>query len=312
MSTIYVFGHKHPDNDSICSAAACAYYLNMTAEEGDEYIPARLGASVPRETQWVFEKFGVELPAQLPPFDDTSELSCVLVDHNEYAQSIDGLEKADLREVIDHHRIGGISTHNPISFINLPLGSTATIIAKHFAETNVELPDDIAGILLSAMLTDTVILKSPTATDTDRHLVTELSERLGLDPVEFGMQLFMKREEGVSFEAKTVLQSDLKEYEAGGNVIGIVQYESVSLEVIEENRAEILETMEALRVENKWDLFIFMATDIIKEGSELFAVGATELAEKAFEAEFGTGSAWLQGILSRKKQVAAALIESCN
>jgi len=311
MSTVYVFGHKRPDNDSICAATAAAYYLNMIEAEGDEYIPARLGP-IPRETAWVFERFGAsdQLPGELPHFDDPSELSCVLVDHNELAQSFEGVAQADIRMIIDHHRIGDIQTTGPITFINKPLGSTATIAALNFERTDVEMPDWLAAVLLSAVLTDTVILKSPTTTEADRALAQRLATRLDLKIVDFGMELFNKRQEGEPFEVEKVLANDLKEYEAGGITIGIVQYESVSLDVVEENRAQVLDTMERMAADNGWGLFLFMASDIIKEGTELFAVGKTEVAAKAFGADFSSGSAWLPGVLSRKKQVASAIIEA--
>ena len=313
MSTVYVFGHKRPDNDSICSAVAAAYYLNMTETSGDEFISARLGP-IPRETSWVFERFGAseQLPDELPAFDDPGELSCVLVDHNESAQSFDGIARADIRMIIDHHRIGDIQTVGPITFINKPLGSTATIAALNFQHTNVEMPDWLAAALLSAVLTDTVILKSPTTTDQDRRLAAALAERLSLDPVEFGMELFNKRQEGEPFDPVTILANDLKEYEAGGMKIGIVQYESVNLDAVQSSRDQVLATMGEMVVDNGWGAFLFMATDIIEEGTELFVAGDTALATKAFGADFSSGSAWLQGVLSRKKQVASAIIEAAG
>ena len=313
MSTVYVFGHKRPDNDSICAAVAAAYFLNMTETDGDEYIPARLGP-IPRETVWAFERFGAseQLPGELPHFDDPSQLSCVLVDHNEVAQSYDGIAEADIRMIIDHHRIGDIQTTGPITFINKPLGSTASIAALNFENTGIEMPDWLAGVLLAAMLTDTVILKSPTTTDKDRALAGRLAGRLNLDIVEFGMELFNKRQEGEPFDVAKILSSDLKEYEAGGMTIGIVQYESVSLDAVAGARAQVFDTMKRMAAENSWGLFLFMATDIIKEGTELFAVGETGIAEKAFGADFSSGAAWLPGVLSRKKQVAAAIIEAAG
>jgi len=313
MSAIYVFGHKHPDTDSICSAVGTAYYLNMTATNGDEYIPARLGP-IPRETAWVFERFGasVHLPEELPHFDDPSELSCVLVDHNEYAQSYDGLAQADIRMIIDHHRIGDIQTDGPITFINKPLGSTATIAALHFHRTEVEMPDWLAGVLLSAMLTDTTILKSPTTTDRDRKLAQELATRLGLDVHEYGMELFTKPHVDERFETDRVLHNDLKIYEAAGIKIGIVQFQDVTLEAVERHHDEVVADMARIAAEEGWGLFLFMATDIMREGTELFACGNTKLAESAFHADFSSGDAWLPGVLSRKKQVAAAILEAAG
>ncbi|MCL2331868.1 MAG: DHH family phosphoesterase [Actinomycetia bacterium] len=316
MSTVYVFGHKHPDNDSICSAVGAAYFLNMTDGDGNEYIPARLGP-LPRETAWVFERFGAadQLPDELPAFDDPHDLSCVLVDHNEVAQSWDGIEETDLRMVIDHHRIGDIQTAGPITFINKPLGSTATITVLEFQHAHVEMPDWLAGVLFSAMLTDMVILKSPTTTDADRRLAAELAERLGLDIVEFGMELFNMRQKDVEFDPDRILLEDLKEYEAGGIRIAIGAYESVSLDLVEKHRDTIYKAMGPLATENGWGLFLFMASDVIKEGTELFVVGMTgtvELVEKAFDADFSSGSAWLPGVLSRKKQVAAAILKAAG
>ncbi|MCL2332833.1 MAG: manganese-dependent inorganic pyrophosphatase [Actinomycetia bacterium] len=311
MSTIYVFGHQHPDTDSLCSAVGAAYYLNMTETSGDEYIAARLGP-VPTETAWVFERFGASahLPEELPHFDDPSELSCVLVDHNEVAQSYEGIAKADIRMIIDHHRIGDIQTDGPITFINKPLGSTATITALHFQRTGVEMPDWLAGVLLSAILTDTTVLKSPTATDRDRKLAEELAARLGLDVLEYGMELFTKPHIDERFESDRVLHNDLKVYEAGGIKIGIVQFQDVTLEAIERHHDEVVADMARIVREEGWGLFLFMATDIMRDGTELFVSGDSALAEEAFHADFSSGEAWLPGVLSRKKQVAAAILEA--
>jgi manganese-dependent inorganic pyrophosphatase len=285
----------------------------MTETGGDEYIPARLG-SIPTETTWLFDYFGAtdQLPEELPHFDDPSELSCVLVDHNEYAQSYEGLAQADIRMIIDHHRIGDIQTAGPITFINKPLGSTATIAALHFQRTGVEMPDWLAGVLFSAVLTDTTILKSPTTTDHDRKLAEELARRLDLDVLEYGMRLFTEPHVDERFETERVLSNDLKVYEAGGMKIGIVQFQDVTLDAVERHHDEVVEDMARLCAEKGWGLFLFMATDIMREGTELFVSGDTMLASKAFHADFSSGEAWLPGILSRKKQVAAAILEAAG
>jgi len=316
MTKIYVFGHKNPDNDSIVSAAVYADFLNGAAPEGSdvEYIAARLG-DIPAESAHVFERFDaadmlpVMLPAQEP---GAAPMKVVLVDHNEFSQSADGIEDMEIVEVLDHHRIGGITTAAPIPFINMPYGSTATLVAVQYMDTETPLPNWAAAALLSAVLTDTVILKSPTTTGVDEDIVELLAAGLELDAHEFGMELFKVRSEANPFEPAKALAMDLKEYDKDGKKVAIVQYESATLDAVYEKRDEVVAQMTAALSANGWDMFIFMATDIIKEGSELFVVGDVDLASKAFGVEFAPTpegcSVWMDGVLSRKKQVAAAIM----
>lgn len=234
----------------------------------------------------------------------------ILVDHNESAQSAAGIEDAQVVEIVDHHRVGDIETPGPIMFLNLPVGSTASIVAGRFEQLGVDMPDPIAGILLGALLTDTVILKSPTTTDTDRALCRRLADRLGLDPVEFGMEIFRSREQGSAFSAEAVVRTDVKEYRVGDVSAAIAQYETVDLSRIDRHAEEIMGQMHNLLDSRGYDLVLLMATDIVQEGSRVYAVGKTRLAERALGASFDSGSAWLPGVLSRKKQVAARLVEA--
>ncbi|MDR1413063.1 MAG: manganese-dependent inorganic pyrophosphatase [Actinomycetes bacterium] len=318
MTKVYVFGHRNPDNDSICSAAAYAAFLaaddDMPKDGGDEYIAARLG-EVPPETAWLFDWLGAtdKLPIPLPEVevaDDDEALTVILVDHNEVAQSAPGIDDMNIVGIVDHHRIGDIQTAAPISFVNLPYGSTATIIAQRYLDTETPMPRWVAGVLLAALLTDTVILKSPTTTEVDIETCELLAEALEIDAAEFGMTLFNKRSEATPFEAAVILTRDLKEYTKDGMVIGIVQYENVNLDAVNEHRSALVASMKQIALSRGYDLFVFMATDILREGTELFVVGETAFAETAFEVDFGSGSAWLDGVLSRKKQVAAALMDA--
>jgi manganese-dependent inorganic pyrophosphatase len=321
MSTIYIFGHKNPDNDSICSAAAYAAFLSadtdadadISPDDGqrDRYIAARLG-DVPAETAWLFDYFDAtdKLPIPLPELDPADPYKVILVDHNEVAQSAPALADLEIVEILDHHRIGDIQTAAPIVFINLPYGSTATVIAQQFIDSETPLPTWVAGVLLAALLTDTVILKSPTTTEVDIEICEILAEALELDPQEFGMKLFHERRAAQPFTPARVLETDLKEYKKDGKLIGIVQYEDVSLDEVNGHREQIVAQMKHLATSRGYDLFAFMATDIIAEGTELFVVGETAFAETAFEVDFSSGSCWLPGVLSRKKQVAAALMDA--
>lgn len=234
----------------------------------------------------------------------------VLVDHNETSQSALGIEEAEIVEIVDHHRVGDIETPGPILFLNLPVGSTATIVALRYEQLGVEIPEPMAGILLGALLTDTVILKSPTTTDTDRQLCDRLSRRLGVDPVSFGMEVFRSRSAGTPFSAESVVRTDVKEYRAGDTITAVAQYETVELTELMEHADEVRDAMERLRASRDYDLVLLMATDIVREGSEVFAAGKVRLAERALGVSFAPGSAWMPGVLSRKKQIAARLVEA--
>lgn len=236
----------------------------------------------------------------------------VLVDHNESSQSALGIEDAEVLEIVDHHRVGDIETPGPILFLNLPVGSTATIVALRYEQQGVDVPRPMAGILLAALLTDTVILKSPTTTDLDRRVCADLARRAGVDPQDFGMEVFRARAAGVAFSPESVLKHDAKEYRAGDIVMAIVQHEAVELTQVMDARADVLAAMETLREARGYDLVVFMATDIVREGSEVFAVGKTRLVERGLGVDLGDGSAWLPGVLSRKKQVAAPLVEAAG
>lgn len=234
----------------------------------------------------------------------------VLVDHNEAAQSAQGIEEASVVEIVDHHRVGDIQSAGPIMFLNMPVGSTATIVATRYFEAGIEVPKHIAGILLSALLTDTVLLKSPTTTSIDHEVAERLSSICAVDMMEYGMELFRSRSAGATFSAKGAVNTDIKEYRAGDHVIAIGQFEAVDLKDLFDHRAEVVSEMNALLEQHGYDVVVLMATDIIREGSEMFAVGTLKIAEKAFGVSFENGSVWMDGVLSRKKQVAARFMDA--
>ncbi|NTW28330.1 MAG: putative manganese-dependent inorganic diphosphatase [Coriobacteriia bacterium] len=236
----------------------------------------------------------------------------VLVDHNEVAQSALGIEDATVVEIVDHHRVGDIQSASPILFLNMPVGSTATIVAARFRELGVEIPAAIAGILLSAILTDTVLLKSPTTTDTDRRIATELASTVGVDPIEFGMELLRSRRVGEVFSAEGVVRADAKEFRVGKGTLLVSQYETVDANAVMEHADELRATMETLREARGYSAVVLLVTDIMREGSEVLAVGATRGIERALGISLVGGSAWMPGVLSRKKQIAARLLEAAD
>jgi manganese-dependent inorganic pyrophosphatase len=234
----------------------------------------------------------------------------VLVDHNESAQSAAGIEDAAVVEIVDHHRVGDVQTSAPVLFLNMPVGATATIVANRYEQLGVEIPAPMAAILLSAVLTDTVLLKSPTTTDLDRRIVAELGRTADLQPLEFGMEVFRSRMEGEEFSAKAIMTTDAKEFHAGDSVVLVAQHETVDSDSVMTHRAAIAAEMDSLLGARGFDAVVLMVTDILREGSEILAVGNVRTIERALGISLADGSAWMPGVLSRKKQVAARLVDA--
>jgi len=233
----------------------------------------------------------------------------ILLDHNEVSQSAPGVEEAAVMEIVDHHRVGDIQTVSPILFLNLPVGSTATIVAERYRDLGVLPPASIAGILLSAVLSDTVLLKSPTTTTLDREVAERLAAQIDTDVTDLGLEMFRARSARSGFSAGDAVSRDIKEYRVGDVAIGVAQVETVDAEEYRDRSAELSEALEAFRVERGLDLAMLLVTDVVKEGSEVFAAGKRRIAERALGIDLAGGSAWMDGVLSRKKQVAARLLE---
>lgn len=310
MSKVYVVGHKNPDNDAIMSAVMFAQ-LAGALDKDNEYVACRQGG-LPGETQALLQANGIAEPELLERIE-ASEPKCkvILTDHNELAQTVDGIENAEVVAVIDHHRIADLSTAQPIYFVNMPWGSSCTVIARLFETTGVEMTKEQATCLLSAMMTDTVMLKSPTTTDVDREMAAKLGAMIGRDPVEFGAEVFRSRGAD-GFTPAQMVSRDIKRFEIGGKAVYIGQYETVNKQPVLEQSAELLEAMEQYRVANGGDTLVLLVTDIIEEGSQVFVCGDPAIAEKGLNFTASPQGVWMPGVLSRKKQVAAPLIEAAE
>lgn len=235
----------------------------------------------------------------------------ILVDHNETRQAVHGIEEADVVEIVDHHRIGDVSTTNPIQFLNLPVGSTATIVAMEFERHGVEVPASIAAVLLSAIMTDTVILKSPTATRADREQVERLAVIAGVDPTEFGLAVFKCRGGEDNLPVDKLVGADSKEFQLGDSTVLIAQHETVDLGAVMDREDEIRAYMRDLKDAGGYEFVLFMVTDIVAEGSQFLCEGNRRIVDRVFNIKCtGEGGTWMPGILSRKKQVAARILGS--
>ncbi len=310
MSKVYVIGHKNPDNDAIMSAVMFAQLANAL-DKDNEYVACRQGG-LPGETKALLEKVGFaepELKTCIEPAEPKTKV--ILTDHNELSQAIDGIENAEIVAVIDHHRIADVSTAQPIWFLNFPWGSSCSIIAKLFEITNTPMSDEQATCLLAAMMTDTVMLKSPTTTPVDRVIAEKLGKQIGRDPVEFGAEVFRSRGAD-GFTPAQMVSRDIKRFEIGGKAVYIGQYETVNKGPVLEQAAELRAAMEAYRTEHEGDTLVLLVTDIIEEGSQVFICGDPAVAEKGLKITASPEGVWMPGVLSRKKQVAAPLIEAAE
>lgn len=233
----------------------------------------------------------------------------ILVDHNESRQAVAGVENADVLEIIDHHRVADVSTAKPIRFLNLPWGSTATIVTYELRKEGFDIPKGIAETLLSAILTDTVILKSPTATDIDKENAEYLCDLLGVDMREFGLDVFRARGGEENIPIEKFVGADSKEFILDDGVVLIAQHETVDLEAALSREEEAREYMRKLQEDNGYKFVLLLVTDILAEGSQFLLEGDPKVVEQAFEIECNPeGGNWMPGILSRKKQVAARIL----
>lgn len=237
----------------------------------------------------------------------------ILVDHNERTQSVEGLDEAEVIEIIDHHRIGDIQTVSPVYFRNQPLGSTATIVTTIFLENKADIPSNIAGILCAAVLSDTLMFKSPTCTNYDIDIAKQLADIAGLDIYDFSSKMFKA---GSSLKNKTereIFYQDFKQFNIGDLILGIGQINSMDADELDELKIRIIPFMNSIYNEKHFDMILFMLTNIADESTELLFVGnCREVVSNAFNVEMGDNSIRLPGVVSRKKQVVPPLLNAIN
>lgn len=310
MANVLVFGHQNPDNDAIMSTVVLSQLLNQLEYQGNTYTACCLGP-LPAESAKLLEDAGVPAPTLIDAIEPAAEGAepqlVILTDHNEPGQSVAGLENATVFGVVDHHRFGDFTTAAPLHIVALPWGSSCSIVAKLFEVMGVEPTDAQAKLLLSAMMTDTLMLKSPTATAVDAAIAAKLGEQLGVDPVKFGMEVFLTRPSG-SFTAEQMVGNDIKMFEVAGTKLLIGQYETVDKSRALGMIPEIREAMRAYQAEKAADGIVLCITDIMEEGSQVLLEGDTATAQKGLQIEDVAEGVWMPGVLSRKKQVAAPIL----
>ena len=235
----------------------------------------------------------------------------ILVDHNERSQAVEGLEEAEILEIIDHHRIGDIETGGPVYFRNQPLGCTATILYNIFKENRIEIPSHIAGLLCAAILSDTLMFKSPTCTPIDKAAAEELAQTAQIEMIEFAKNMFRAGSNLANKREKEIFYQDFKQFKVGNLSLGVGQINSMDRRELDEIKLRMLQYMNKVNREKKLDLVLFMLTDIAHESTELLFVGShKELIARAFDGASDENSIELPGVVSRKKQVIPPLIKS--
>ncbi|MGH2541738.1 MAG: putative manganese-dependent inorganic diphosphatase, partial [Ardenticatenaceae bacterium] len=227
----------------------------------------------------------------------------ILVDHSEKSQSADGIERAEILEILDHHRLGGLETASPILALIAPVGCTATLVLRRYKEFGVTPPREIAGLMVAAILSDTMLLKSPTTTPEDVAAAEYLGTILGEEPLAFGRAMYNAKFDIAHLSPIEIMTTDLKSFTFGTGTVAISQIEVGDLTPVMARKQELLEAMEQYQETHDYDLVLLMVTDISREGTELLAVGRTRAVERAFDAPLTDHSLYLPGVLSRKKQV---------
>ncbi len=295
---LYVTGHKIPDSDSICSAIAVAYLKNRL---GVEAVACKQGEINP-ETRFILDHFNFEEPMTKTSYAG-EEL--FITDTTDLALCPDDVLDAKVVGIVDHHKLGDLTTTTPLEGWIRPVGCSNTIVKQMFDYYGVEIPKDIAGIMLCAILSDTVIFKSPTCTKEDTKAVKELAKIAGIeDPKALGMEMFMIKSAVEGTPIRDLVMRDFKDFNMSGTKVGIGQLEVVDLSVFDDKKEALLEDMRALKEEGGRHSVLLLLTDIMKEGSELLVVSDDKAKiGKAFGKEISGESVWLEGVLSRKKQV---------
>ncbi|MCS0790048.1 manganese-dependent inorganic pyrophosphatase [Cytobacillus firmus] len=303
MSKVFVFGHKNPDTDSICSALA---YAELKNKLGVDAEPIRLG-QVNEETQYALNYFKAEAPRLVEAVSkEASEV--ILVDHNEFQQSADDIRDVKILEVIDHHRIANFETSDPLYYRAEPVGCTATILNKMYKENGVEISKETAGLMLSAIISDSLLFKSPTCTDQDVSAARELAEIAGVNAEEYGLEMLKAGADLSKKSVKELISLDAKEFQMGSYKTEIAQVNAVDLNDVL-CRQEELEAAITENINNKeLDLFVFVLTDILNNDSVAISLGKEAAAvEKAYDVTLENNSAVLKGVVSRKKQIVPPL-----
>ncbi|MCJ1976725.1 manganese-dependent inorganic pyrophosphatase [Pseudolactococcus paracarnosus] len=310
MSKILVFGHQNPDTDAIGSSYAFAELSRLRGLNTAEVVA--LG-DVNEETAFALDYFGVPAPRVVTSAKAEGADQVILTDHNEFQQSISDIRDVTILGVVDHHRVANFETETPLFMILEPVGSASSIVYRQFKADGHDIPKATAGLLLSGLISDTLLLKSPTTHETDVKVAEDLAKIAGVDLETYGLALLKAGTNLATKPADVLIDIDAKTFELNGHSVRVAQVNTVDIPEVLARQSEIEAAIKAAMQANGYSDFVFMITDIVNSNSEILALGQNiDKIEAAFNFELKDNHAFLAGAVSRKKQVVPQLTESFN
>lgn len=305
MVKTYVFGHKNPDSDSITSSIVMA---NLENELGNSEAKAYRLGSINKETEFILNYLDMDAPELLESIEDDANV--ILVDHNSPAESIDNLENANILKVVDHHKLA-LETSYPLFLRFEPVGCTETILCKLYEENGVEITKEIATLMLSAIISDTLLLKSPTTTEDDKKAVEKLAKIAEVDAEEYGLEMLKAGTDLSSFSIDEILSLDAKQIDFKDVKSIVNQVNTADICDVMAMKDDLEEGMNKIIDEEDLDLFMLLITDIVNSNSQVIALGSeVSLVEKAYGVILKNNTVLLEGVVSRKKQVVPIMTEN--
>lgn len=296
---VYIFGHKNPDTDSICSSLVEEI---LDKKNGWKDVEAKRLGKINKETQYVLDYLGIEPPELLEKVEENQDV--LLVDHNDFAESVEGIEKAKILGVTDHHKIGNFRTVEPLYYTAKPYGCTCTIFYEEFKRLGHKIEKKEAVLMLSAIISDTLLLKSPTTTEHDRVALEELSKIANIDVNTYGLEMLKAGTDLSDFSEKELINLDAKLKITDNFKYIVAQVNAVSIDDVLKRKEKLEEEILKSIKENELDMFVLLITDILNSNSEAIVLGnRSDVAEKAFGKNLENNRMFLEGVVSRKKQV---------
>lgn len=297
MEKTIVFGHRNPDTDTICSSIVMANL--QTKLRGEEVIPCRLG-ELNDETKYALKYFNAETPKLIEKVEENQKV--ILVDHNEFTQTVEGIENAKIEMVVDHHRINNFKTAEPLYYYAQPVGCTSTILYELYKSENVEIDAQMAGLMLSAIISDTLLLKSPTTTDKDIKALKELAKIANVDVKQYGVDMLKAGTDLDKYTEDELIRLDAKKVEKEDFKYIVAQVNTVSIDDVLKRQHKIEQEMNKSIISNGLSLFIFVITDILNSNSKSIVLGErSDIIAKSYE--INNNVADMPGVVSRKKQI---------
>lgn len=297
---ILIFGHKSPDTDTICSSIV---HEILDKKKGINCTKAvRLG-KINKETEYVLNNLGIKEPDLIEKVKEEQEV--ILVDHNDFAQSVDGIEGAKILKVVDHHRIGNFRTSEPLYYTAKPYGCTATILFEEFKNLELEIEQKEAKLMASCIISDTLLLKSPTTTEYDKKALEELAKIAHIDINTYGIDMLKAGTDLQDFTAEELVNLDYKKMDRDGRKFAIAQVNTVDIENVLKRQEELEKAMKNEMDKNNLEIMVLAITDILNSNSEIIALGKNidEVIKNAFNKKLENNRAFLEGVVSRKKQL---------